>query len=195
MCAQGPYSWLDRTAISGNPAFDSLSRLNPIAAKPRGRNTPSTKFFVDTTKGFVYAALVSRKSLPPPPPKPTAAELAILNVLWRLGSATVRDVHSELQSPEPMAYTTTLKLMQIMADKGLVTREESARAHVYRPARKQEETQRQMVNDLLQRAFGGSSQQLVLRALSAQPASAQEIQEIRNMLDALEQKREREGNS
>jgi BlaI family transcriptional regulator, penicillinase repressor len=120
-------------------------------------------------------------------PKPTAAELDILHVLWRRGSATVRDVHGELARAGTVGYTTVLKLMQIMVEKGLVERDEKDRAHVYRPAWKREETEGQIVGDLLDRVFGGSAAQLVLRALSDRKASKQEIADIRKMLDRIEQ--------
>ncbi len=119
-------------------------------------------------------------------PKPTAAELEILGVLWRLGPSTVREVHTELERTAQVGYTTVLKLMQIMAEKGLVERDERERAHVYRPAARQEDTQRQMVGDLVDRVFGGSASQLVLRALSSRRASRQEIEEIRRMLDSID---------
>ncbi len=119
-------------------------------------------------------------------PKPTVAELAILNVLWRLGPATVRDIRAGLDRPQAVGYTTVLKFLQIMTGKGLVARNESERAHVYQALAPREETQRQMVGDLLERAFGGSAAQLVLRALSSRKASREEIQEIRNLLDSFE---------
>ena len=118
--------------------------------------------------------------------KPTAAELEILGVLWRLGPSTVRDVHEQLRQRQDAGYTTVLKLMQIMTEKGLLARDERERAHVYRPVMKQEDTQRQIVTDLVERAFGGSAAQLVLRALSAKKASKAELQEIREMLDRME---------
>lgn len=117
------------------------------------------------------------------PPRPTDAELAILQVLWQHGPSTVRQVHERLSGTRETGYTTTLKLMQIMAEKGLVTRDESARTHVYRARRSRDETQRQLVRDLLDRAFGGSAAALVMQALSAQPASAEELREIRRLLD------------
>lgn len=128
-------------------------------------------------------------SLPPPPtPQPTAAELAILNVLWRRGPATVREVCDDLsrQRDDDVGYTTALKLLQIMTEKGLVLRDESRRTHVYRPAGTEEQTQRQLVADLLDRAFNGSARKLVLQALSAKKASAREIAEIRALLDRIE---------
>lgn len=118
--------------------------------------------------------------------KPTAAELEILGVLWRLGPSTVREIHEEMQKRQEAGYTTVLKLMQIMTEKGLLARDERERAHVYRPVMKQEETQRQIVTDLMERAFGGSAAQLVLRALSAKKSSKAELQEIREMLDRME---------
>lgn len=119
-------------------------------------------------------------------PRPTDAELSILRVLWRTGPATVRQVQEELNANQPTGYTTVLKLMQIMTEKGLVERDESQRTHVYRATLPEEETQRQLVNDLMERAFGGSAQQLVLQALSARKASREELSQIRQMLNELE---------
>ena len=118
--------------------------------------------------------------------KPTPSELEILNVLWRVGPATVRAVHAELERKEPVTYTTILKLMQIMTEKGLVERDERERAHLYRPTLKQEDTQRQIIRDVLDRVFAGSAAQLVMRALSEKRASAEEIAAIRQMLDEAE---------
>ena len=127
---------------------------------------------------------------PPSPrtPQPTGGELAILKVLWRRGAATVREVCEDLsrQRDEPVGYTTVLKLLQIMTEKGLVRRDESRRTHVYEPAGSEEQTQRQLVADLLDRAFNGSARKLVLQALSAKRASAREIAEIRALLDRIE---------
>ena len=120
-------------------------------------------------------------------PRPTDAELGILRVLWERGPSTVREVHEALQLERASGgYTTTLKLMQIMADKGLVERDESQRAHVYRPRATQERTQRQLAGDLADRAFDGSPVQLAMRALSSRRSSPEEIAELRHMLDALE---------
>ena len=116
-------------------------------------------------------------------PRPTEAELEILRVLWELGPATVRQVHEALATTRDTGYTTTLKLMQIMADKGLVTRDESARTHVYEARVSQEQTQRQLVNDLVERAFGGSAAALVLRALSTQKTSDEELEEIQKLIE------------
>ncbi len=123
----------------------------------------------------------------PTPPRPTEAELQILRVLWERGPSTVRQVHEALAARET-GYTTTLKLMQIMADKGLVTRDESSRTHIYAPLASRESTQRQLVTDLVTRAFGGSAAELVLRALSSHTASDDELAEIRKLID-----QEREG--
>lgn len=119
-------------------------------------------------------------------PRPTDAELAILRVLWRLGPSTVRQVHDELSGEQSTGYTTVLKLMQIMTDKGLLERDESERAHVYAPCLSEQKTQRQLVTDLLDRAFAGSTATLVLQALSSKKASHDEIEEIRNLLDQIE---------
>ena len=120
------------------------------------------------------------------PPKPTEAELQILGVLWRRGPSTVREVHSDLGGPT--GYTTALKLMQIMAEKGLLTRDLSARSHVYRPAHSEMITQRKIVGDLLHRAFGGSAWKLVAAALSSRRASPQELEEIRKLLEQYRKK-------
>jgi BlaI family transcriptional regulator, penicillinase repressor len=116
-------------------------------------------------------------------PKPTRTEQHILAILWRLGEVTVRQVQEELDRERDVGYTTVLKLMQIMANKGLLLRREEGRAHVYRAAAAPEETQRQLVADLADRVFGGSAAQLVMRALAASPATPEELDEIRRMLD------------
>lgn len=119
-------------------------------------------------------------------PRPTDAELAILRVLWNRGPSSVRHVHEELSKERPTGYTTVLKLMQIMTEKGLVVRDETQRAHIYHPKVNEQKTQRQLVKDLLDRAFGGDASQLVLQALSSRRASAEELAIIREMLDKLE---------
>ncbi|HEY1402929.1 MAG TPA: BlaI/MecI/CopY family transcriptional regulator [Pyrinomonadaceae bacterium] len=120
-------------------------------------------------------------------PRPTDAELEILNVLWRSGPCTVRDVHQAIIRAKPATgYTTVLKTMQIMAEKGLVQRDESQRAHVYEARLAREQTQRQLVGHLLERAFDGSATKLVMQALSAKKASAEELTTIREMLDEFE---------
>jgi|SRR5437764_7208887 len=118
--------------------------------------------------------------------RPTHAELAILSVLWRRGPSTVREVHAALAKTKPTGYTTVLKLMQIMAEKGLVKRDERQRAHVYAARSAEHETQRQLVGDLLERAFGGSAAKLVLHALSAKKSSDEELAQIRQLLAELE---------
>ena len=113
--------------------------------------------------------------------KPTDAELAILRVLWARGPSTVRQVADALG--KDTGYTTALKLLQIMTEKGLVDRDERARTHVYAPAYTEDQTQRRLVSDLLARAFGGSTAKLVLQALAARKTSAEELAEIKRFLD------------
>ena len=123
-------------------------------------------------------------------PRPTDAELAILRVIWKLGSATVREIHDELLREQPgTGYTTVLKLLQIMTDKGLVVRDESQRAHVYAPSESAQSTQRRLVRDLVDRAFDGSATALVMQALSAKKASPEELAEIRALLETIEGER------
>ena len=117
------------------------------------------------------------------PPRPTDAELEILTVLWSLGASTVRDVHETISRRRPAQYSTILKFMQIMAEKGLVRRDETQRAHVYQAARPREWTQRQLAGDLLERAFSGSAKSLMVGALSAKKASKEELAELRKLLD------------
>ena len=119
-------------------------------------------------------------------PRPTDSELSILRVLWQLGPSTVRRVQEELNQNQTTGYTTVLKLLQIMNEKGLVNRDESERTHIYRAAIPEEETKQQLVTDLLKRAFGGSARQLVLHALSAKKASRKELAQIRRLLDQME---------
>jgi BlaI family transcriptional regulator, penicillinase repressor len=120
------------------------------------------------------------------PPRPTDAELEILTVLWSRGPSTVRDVHEAVTRRKPSQYTTVLKMLQIMAEKGLVRRDESQRAHVYASSRPREWTQRQLAGDLLQRAFGGSAKSLLLGALAARRASREELAELRRFLEEYE---------
>ncbi|MHC4749571.1 MAG: BlaI/MecI/CopY family transcriptional regulator [Planctomycetota bacterium] len=117
--------------------------------------------------------------------KPTDRELTILRILWDNGPSTVRDVNEAMNKDEDTGYTTTLKLMQIMTEKGLLVRDESQFKHVYKPAFTEEKTQKQLVGDLLERAFSGSAEKLVMRALSARKVSAKELARIRKMLDEL----------
>ena len=123
-----------------------------------------------------------------PVPKPTDAELAILRVLWERGPSTVRQVYDVLSEQRDFAYTTTLKLLQLMTEKGITVREEQGRIHLYRAGFAQEDTQQRLVTDLLDRAFGGSSAKLVVQALAAKPASAEELREIRQLLADYKEK-------
>jgi BlaI family transcriptional regulator, penicillinase repressor len=117
------------------------------------------------------------------PPRPTDAELEILTVLWSIGPATVRAVHNVITRRRPAQYSTVLKFMQIMAEKGLVRRDEAQRAHIYEAARPREWTQRQLAGDLLERAFSGSAKALLIGALSARKATKGELAEMRKLLD------------
>jgi predicted transcriptional regulator len=120
------------------------------------------------------------------PPRPTDAELEILQVLWTKGPCTVREVYEELNRNRSTGYTTVLKLMQIMGEKRLVRRNEEQRAHVYEAMLPQKATQRQLVRDLVERAFRGSAAGLVMQALAAKPATSEELQQIRELLDSYE---------
>ncbi len=126
------------------------------------------------------------KSKLPKPPKPTDAELAVLRVLWQRGPSTVREVWEQLNPTQQTGYTTVLKIMQIMCDKGLLSRDESDRSHVYRAARSEAQTQRQVVGHLLERLFSGSAPKLVMQALAARKATPAELTEIRRLLDEME---------
>ncbi len=118
--------------------------------------------------------------------KPTVGELEILRVLWDRGPSTVREVHEELSRKKDVGYTTVLKLLQIMAAKGMVNRNETQRAHVYEARRPADETKRDLADDVLQRVFGGSASQLMLHALEGRRTSRQEIEELRRLLDDYE---------
>jgi predicted transcriptional regulator len=120
-------------------------------------------------------------------PRPTDAELAILRVLWQLGPSTVRDVHDLLSRKHDTGYTTVLKLLQIMTEKGLVVRDESERAHVYSARQSEQKTQRQLLADLADRAFGGSATRLVMQALSGRKATSEELNAIRELLDQMDE--------
>src|ERR1700733_8829247 len=122
----------------------------------------------------------------PPIALPTAAELDILAVLWNLAAATVREVHEELGKSN--GYTTTLKQMQLMTEKGLLIRSERFGSHVYEAALPKEQTQKQIAGDLLQRAFEGSARSLLLGALSAKPSSAEDLAEIHKMIETFQRK-------
>lgn len=119
-------------------------------------------------------------------PRPTDAELEILTVLWSRGPSTVRDVHEAISARRPAQYTTVLKLLQIMDQKGLVRRNEKQRAHIYEPSQPREATQRQLAGDLLQRGFNGSARNLVLGALAARKTSKEDLADLRQLLDEYE---------
>jgi predicted transcriptional regulator len=123
-----------------------------------------------------------------PPKKPTESELNILGVIWEKGSATVREVHDELNERADIGYTTVLKLMQIMVDKGLLERDTSVRPQVFWAAQPQRQTQRMLLRQLVDRAFSGSPGSLVLQALALRKSSPEELDEIRALLDKLEEK-------
>ena len=125
--------------------------------------------------------MVRRKS-----PRPTDRELTILRILWDNGPSTVRQVNEAMNEDENTGYTTTLKLMQIMTEKRLLVRDESQFKHVYKPALTEERTQKQLVGDLLDKAFSGSAEKLVMRALSARKVSAKELAGMRKILDEFE---------
>ena len=124
--------------------------------------------------------------MPGQPPRPTDAELEILTVLWSRGPSTVRDVHETIARRKSTQYTTVLKQMQVMAEKGLVRRNEKQRSHIYEPARSREWTQRQLAGDLLAREFEGSARNLLVGALAARKASKEELAELRRLLEAYE---------
>src|SRR3954467_13718011 len=123
-------------------------------------------------------------------PRPTDGELAILRVLWARGPSTVRQVHDVLSRDRPGAYTTTLKLLQIMTEKGLVRRDDADRSHVFQARMSEAQTQRQLVRDLLDRAFGGSASKLVMQALAARRATQEELGEIRKLIESSRDGRE-----
>ena len=117
-------------------------------------------------------------------PRPTDAELAILRVLWTRGPSTVRELHDTMAASRSVAYTTTLKTLQVMTEKGLTIRQDERGQHVYRPSHAEDETLRRLVTDLLDRAFGGSTSKLVIQALTSRRASPEELREIRRLLAA-----------
>ncbi len=123
-------------------------------------------------------------------PRPTDAELEILTALWALGPSTVREVHEVIAVRKPTQYTTVLKMLQIMTEKGLVRRDEKQRAHVYAAARPREVTQRQLAGDLLTRAFSGSARSLMMGALSSRKTSKEDLAELRKLLDDYEKEKQ-----
>ena len=120
------------------------------------------------------------------PNKPTDAELAVLRVLWTHGPSTVRQVHDILAADRPLGYTTTLKTVQIMTDKGFLDREETGRHHVYRARQREHDTQRRLVGDLLDLAFNGSLSNFVMQALATRRTTPEELREIRRLLAAAQ---------
>lgn len=118
--------------------------------------------------------------------QPTEVELAILRVLWQRGPSSVREVHDALRETRDRGYSTTLKMMQVMFDKGLLKRDESRRPQLYSPASPEEQTQRRIVEDLIQKVFGGSARKLVLRAVQSERVTKQELAEIRKLLGEIE---------
>ncbi len=124
--------------------------------------------------------------MPTKPPRPTEAELGILRAIWQLGPSSVRDIHRTLNEIKPTGYTTVLKMIQIMTEKGLVERDETVRPQIYRPRYSQEHTQRQLLRDLLQRAFGGSVRTLVMQALATKKSSPEQLEAIEKLLDRFE---------
>ena len=118
--------------------------------------------------------------------QPTERELMILAILWKAGPGTVKYVNEKMNKAERVGYTTTLKLMQIMTEKGLLVRDNSRFKHIYKPAITEESTQNQLVGDLLEKAFGGSAEKLVMRALSAKKVSRKELVKIKKLLDKME---------
>jgi len=143
-----------------------------------------TKSFVIFTKDFVN--MRCRMTPTPLPKRPTDAELSILRAIWDHGPCTVRQVLLALNRDRPTGYTTVLKLMQIMTEKGLVERDETTRPQVYRSRLSREQTERQLVRDLLERAFAGSARRMVMQALSIKKASAEELAEIEKVLNRID---------
>lgn len=119
-------------------------------------------------------------------PKPTDAEVAILRVLWQRGPSTVREVWEQLSPAQRTGYTTVLKMMQIMIEKGLLQRDKTERSHVYKPSVSEEQTQQQVIGHLLDRVFSGSAHKLVMQALATKKATPTELAEIRKLLDEME---------
>jgi BlaI family transcriptional regulator, penicillinase repressor len=133
------------------------------------------------TKYFVIIPSMTSK-----PIRPTKLELSILKVLWEAGPHSVRDIQNILNESKPTGYTTVLKMLQIMTEKGLVERDETVRPQIYRAKYSQEQTQRHLVSDLLQRAFGGSVKALVMQALATKKSSAKDVEAIEKLLDRID---------
>ena len=142
---------------------------------------PSTKVFVDSDEVFRKIPLMPEQSI-----RPTKLELSILRVLWQSGGGTVREIHTIVNGSKPTGTTTVLKMLQIMTEKGLVVRDESVRPQVYRARHPQEQTQKHLLTDLIQRAFGGSVKSLVMQALSTEKPSQKDLNTIEKLLDKFE---------
>ena len=134
------------------------------------------------TKDFVNTARMATRQIV----RPTKLELAILKVLWEAGPRSVREIHKVLDEGKPTGYTTVLKMLQIMTEKGLVERDESVRPQIYRARYSQQQTQRHLVSDLMHRAFGGSVKALVMQALAGRKSSAKDLEAIEKLLDRIE---------
>jgi predicted transcriptional regulator len=153
-----------------------------LAAEPAlPRRHRMTKVFVDNDEVFRHYERMASK-----PPRPTEAELAILQVLWEAGPHSVREIQQILNQTKPTGYTTVLKMLQIMTEKGLVVRDESRRPQIYRPRQAREQTQQRLLGDLVHRAFGGSVKALVLQALATKKSTPEELEAIEKLLDRME---------
>ncbi|MGC2636432.1 MAG: BlaI/MecI/CopY family transcriptional regulator [Acidobacteriaceae bacterium] len=122
-------------------------------------------------------------------PRPTEGELELLSILWHKGSATVREIHEDVSQIRPLGYTSVLKLLQIMTEKGLVEREESGKAHIYRAAASEHATQDQFLRDMSRRLFAGSAAQLAMHALSLDPVNDRELDELRTLIERKRQRK------
>lgn len=128
-----------------------------------------------------------------PSSQPNDVELTILRALWTLGPSTVRDVHDSLKHERTTGYTSTLKMMQVMQEKGLLQRDDAVRPHIYRPAAPAEHTQQRIVDNMIRRVFSGSAKQMVLRAVASETVSNDDMAEIRKLLSDYEQKQKKKG--
>lgn len=164
-----------------------MKQQGKLAAKQVICNNKNTiNWSVVNTKLIVYSLHKKASAMATPKfIKPTESELEILQIIWGKGLATVRDVHEELAKVKEVGYTTTLKLMQIMHEKGLVKRDESMRTHVYQAAVNKEKTQKHILGKIINSLFGGSSTQLVLQALGENKTSAEELEQIQILLNNL----------
>ncbi len=178
---------------SGDNSDDEERSAHVPRIREIGRSSPLfrglgswTKSKYEALRLTTYDKFRRLLSVPEQIPKPTPAELQILEIIWDIGLATVRQVHAKLSQVQPTGHTTVLKLMQIMHRKGLVVRDESSRSHVYEAAQPREQTRGKLVRDLIDRAFSGSAAGLVSSALAEKVATPAELAEIRALLDRLE---------